>query len=240
MEELSFLSQKQRNIIDKPIEEDFIKISPDGFKYVVNSVVIEILNNAFNYTWNWEILDHGIQNGESNGKFTDPGSYAWVLGRLSYPVIDNNKNVVWAHKDAFGAKPVIGKAKVQSQLFKSAATDAFKKAASLVGIAKNIYTADDIYEAMVTNKIADDNWNKATMEIHKDALEKLKNYRTMLGDIVMNQKINNFCDETALYTVYGIISPSNVDQFLEYLENSLQNEQIKEVPKIFSNPFEGK
>ena len=140
--------------------------------YISGSTVIDILNTTFGiFGWNFEVLDQFIQNSipyfdtwakvpetdktvnPANGKkgvWVEQAPVAWVKGRLTIKLEDENGQIHYIHKEAFGSKSIIGKQSEQEHIFKSAQTDALKKAASLLGIGAQLYrTTDDskgIYE----------------------------------------------------------------------------------------------
>jgi hypothetical protein len=92
----------------------------DG-EYISVETVTEILNETFEYSWSWEII-----------QFFDKGDYVVCHGRLTIPGI--------------GVRDGIGQAKADkkdnSTAYSSAASFSFKNAAKKVGIAKNIFYKD--------------------------------------------------------------------------------------------------
>ena len=97
--------------------------------YVPGWWVIEQLNTLFNHKWSFEILAHDINKDQ-----------VWVKGRL---IIHrpNGENVI---KDSFGSAEVkynkeSGKPIDIGDDLKAAATDALKKASTLLGIAADVY-----------------------------------------------------------------------------------------------------
>ena len=68
------------------------------------------------------------------------GSIAWVHGKLTVPFVDENDNVVYISKSAWGSQLITGPGQTQSMTgLKAAGTDALKKAATLFGIALELY-----------------------------------------------------------------------------------------------------
>ncbi len=235
-----FLSKEQKNILSQEIPQKLIQTSPDGFKYTTSPVIVEILNKAFDGAWNWEIVAQGIEPCRPYPKHPQvEGHYAWVKGRLSYP-FKVGDSIQWAYKEAFGNKTVIGGAKVQTQLYKSAATDAFKKAASLIGIAPNVYASEDVYLAMQEEKANEDTWTKLELDRHAATVAKIQEYKDMIGELRLDEEKMAFCDKTGNYTIRGEITPSNVEEFAEYLNSVIKPEDFQQAPKlkVSNNPFD--
>lgn len=214
-----FLTATQRSLIDREIADKYVQLTPDGFKYVNSSIVIDILNQVFDYAWSWTLLDQGIETCRPYPKHPNvEGSYAWVKGQITAPFTDDAGKMFFVTKQALGGKMIIGGAKVQSQVFKTAGTDAFKKAASLFGIAKNIYMAEDLYLSLQEDKINEDSWTTYELKQHEAAIAKINSYKAIIGpdELVKQQMI--FCDEFGLYTTRGEITPVNVEEFAKYLD----------------------
>lgn len=234
----SLLTEKQKNILKQEIPEKQISITPDKFKYVSSPIIIAILNKAFDYVWNWEILDQKIEPCVPYPKHPQiEGSYAWVKGRLHYP-FKNGDKYDWAFKDAIGGKVIVGQAKVQSQVFKSASTDALKKAASLLGIAPNVYMSDELYTLLQEEALSEDTWNTMELNRHANAIKRINQYKDIIGEIALNDKKIEFCDEVGAYTVRGEITPSNVEEFAEYLDYTVKPIDTASQMKVSSNPFD--
>lgn len=96
--------------------------------YVPGWWFISQLNALFGYYWDFEIEDQGI--GEGN---------CWVRGKLT---IKDPKTGLTVTKSSFGGSRLKSKENPAIDIgddLKSAATDALKKAATLLGIASDIY-----------------------------------------------------------------------------------------------------
>lgn len=140
--------------------------------YISGSTVIDMLNTTFGiFGWEFEVLQQYVQQSipyfdtyakvpdkdkvknPANGKmglWVDQAPVAWVKGRLTVKLEDENGQIHKIVKEAFGSKSIIGKQSEQEHIFKSAQTDALKKAASLLGIGAQLYRTNDegkgIYE----------------------------------------------------------------------------------------------
>lgn len=234
---INYLTDEQITMIKAPIQKKYIQTAPDGFRYVNVNIVINLLNKIFGYFWSWEIKEQGIEPIHIYKKDREAiGCYAWTRGVLSVPVYDANGNMFMMKKEAFGGKSLVGSGKVQSQTLKIAASDALKKAASMLGIAPNVYISDEIYNNIQEDAIQEDSWTDIKVEKYKTQIDKMLEYKKNLGDSTLEDYKKAFCDEIGFYTIYGEITPSNIDSFLEYMS------AIPVAPKqskvlINDNPF---
>jgi len=122
-----------RELLEKPFAPEQIKQRDGNFgkvlDYVEGHAVIQRLNDAFDANWSFEILEHDV--------LKDTGEVI-VLGKLTA------ENVV---KTQFGSS-LITRAKETGEIIsladdlKAAATDAIKKAATLLGVGLHLYNGD--------------------------------------------------------------------------------------------------
>ncbi|MEK7124598.1 MAG: Rad52/Rad22 family DNA repair protein, partial [Patescibacteria group bacterium] len=97
--------------------------------YVTGTYVQKVLNFVFGWNWDFEIVEHGKE-----------ADQVWVLGKLT--VKDNKGNTIT--KTQFGRADLKFRKDNNKMLdfgndLKAAGTDALKKAASMLGIASDIY-----------------------------------------------------------------------------------------------------
>jgi recombination DNA repair RAD52 pathway protein len=125
-------------VLNKKTPAKFIKkrVGRGGkyFDYVEIGFVIEQLNKAFNNMWDFEIIDKQI------GK-----DKIWVLGKLTVKFI-TPFGIQTISKSQFGGSDVKKSNGVVIDIgddLKAAASDALKKCASLLGIAKDVYFKED-------------------------------------------------------------------------------------------------
>jgi recombination DNA repair RAD52 pathway protein len=125
-------------VLNKKTPQKFIKkrLGRAGkqFDYVETGYVIEQLNKAFNNMWDFEIIDKQI------GK-----DKIWVLGKLTVKFI-TPFGIQTISKSQFGGSDVKKSNGVVIDIgddLKAAASDALKKCASLLGIAKDVYFKED-------------------------------------------------------------------------------------------------
>lgn len=115
------------------------------FDYITGTYAKKVLNYTFGWLWNFEIKNHIIDH---------EAKQCIVLGRLE---IKNDKNEVIIVKEQFGRADIKyykdGKGTVDlGNDLKAAATDALKKCASELGIASDVYGANEFKEIEVEKK----------------------------------------------------------------------------------------
>ena len=108
------------------------------WNFVSGGYVKKVLNIMFGWDWDFEVISEQVAFGQ-----------VIVKGKLTCR--SNGKEIV---KMQFGKKDIIFKKGTQDPLdigndFKSAATDALKKCASELGIAADIYNADEFREVLL-------------------------------------------------------------------------------------------
>ena len=120
----------KREILEKPFDSNLIKTrrgsGGKSLSYVEGTHYITRLNDAFDGKWSFEIVEHEVK-----------GREMLVLGKLSAGEVV---------KMAFGGSVITmsretGEIVSQSGDLKAAATDALKKACSLLGIGLHLYSS---------------------------------------------------------------------------------------------------
>ena len=213
------LKKEQIEILSEKTPDIFVEIN-EGHKYIPTPIITQKLNDIFGYVWSWEILGQWIEECRSfvnaRGEKQNNGEsfYAVVHGRLSYPVVDNSGKITMFYKDAFGCKPVIGKVKIQSSSYKAAASDALKKAASLLGIGRDLKISSRAMEHIYKGE--QDSFNPNDIA-QKEKSNLLVNYIKEVGPEKAKEAILDFCKNTGNYKKFGVIGPSNIDNFFKYL-----------------------
>lgn len=104
------------------------------WNFVTGVYVKKVLNYVFGWLWDFQIVDKGRE-----------GDQVWVQGRLT---VKNEKLETIIIKEQFGGADVKMKRGTKIPLdypndLKAASTDALKKCASEIGIANDIYGADE-------------------------------------------------------------------------------------------------
>lgn len=136
--------------------------------YISGATVIDILNNTFGHLgWSAEYPHYWIESGKDfaqkeNQKYPfkkdanvsinalgdricvqSQGDVCWAKCRLTIHLENSDGTIYSIVKEAFGSKAIIGKQSEQEHIFKSAQTDALKKAASLLGIGGDLYRGEN-------------------------------------------------------------------------------------------------
>ena len=139
-----------RQILEQPFEQHQIKHRPGSFgktlAYIEGHEVIKRLNVAFQGKWNFEIVAHEINKTE-----------VMVVGKLVCP----EANII---KMSFGGSKVTTHSETGEIIsivddLKAAATDALKKAASLLGVGLHLYNSDNGQEKEDKQKKSNGNGN---------------------------------------------------------------------------------
>lgn len=155
MEETPFSEINALNIIQTPTNPAWKKqrvSSGKSLDYISGDTVTRLLNKAFRYRWSFYILETRMV--ESQDKIQK--SYNNEPPKPSIPqlpVVQVHGRLVvpgWGVREQWGAQPLSGGSDVQEHAFKSAATDAMKKCASMFGIALDLYGQEGIDELAVT------------------------------------------------------------------------------------------
>jgi len=136
------LNREQLSHILKKTPEKYVKTRPAKgggvWRYVSAGYVKKCLNLMFGWDWDFEIVENTVMHGE-----------VIVKGRLTCR--SGNRTIV---KMQYGNKEVMCKKGTDIPLsigndMKSAASDALKKCASEIGIASDIYNAEEFREVKV-------------------------------------------------------------------------------------------
>lgn len=215
--------------IEKRLNPALIKTRDVGGKsmrYIAGSTVVDILNNAFDYMWDWisdrEWIEQGVpffnkywkdETGKVVGRLEDQGPVAHVKGHLVINFYDDNSILHTITKSGYGSKCIIGKQSEQDSIFKAAETDALKKAASRLGIGAELYRSEE---------------ENAIFEMSKDPTawtdEMLNKYAKALDYISNTMGSLNPKDQMSVIEQFGYgchtledINPTNIDNFVSYL-----------------------
>ena len=214
--------------------------------YISGATVIDILNTTFGYLgWNFEVLkewkEESIPFFQKKSKWWSPspenlaknekgeeGAWlaqapvAWVKGRLTVFVEDEQGNTRQIVKEAYGSKSIIGKQSEQEHIFKAAQTDALKKAASLLGIGAQLYREDDeqLYYDIIKKPII---W---TDELCKSS-DIWKQLINLINDMYIDiPTINSYLTEYtegSYVDIYTLPEDALID-FIDYLKSSISEE----------------
>lgn len=125
------LNEQAKNVIERPLPKEKIKQRPGKagmtYDYVTPDFIISLLNEAFDYRWSTNVF-HQTMYGDTA-----------VVG-LNLSVWDAENNCI--NKAQFGSCDV-GRGMGPGEAFKGATSDAMKKAATLLGVALELYGDDE-------------------------------------------------------------------------------------------------
>ena len=237
-------------VIQRKIPGGLIKQRDAGggkkLNYISGSTVINLLNEAFGYTWSFEVVNYELIKSEPKfnkykNTMEDQPPYFQVLGRLSVPG--------FGIKEQFGTKILLGGASEQEGAMKSATTDAMKKCATLFGIGIELYEDEvddgepDVVPAPATKQAApttpaaspkaaepsiDDaggQWEDDDIERLDADIKKLVSMREKIGVVDNLNDLNPFVQEflNNKKATYKAIGPKNIVAFNEYLEAKMKD-----------------
>jgi hypothetical protein len=248
------LSKEAKGVIISPLPGALIKERDGGggkkLSYISGSTVSDILNKAFGYMWNWEIVNMWVQESQPyfnqyskvpeqektsyNGKrgaWEKQASVAHVHGRLTVRFITDEGKEQVIIKDGCGSKSIIGKQNEQESIFKAAGTDALKKAASLLGIGLELYRDED--EQQYFNEINyEDPWTEEMLTKFSKERDYLKNFMEQykLDEDDMAQYVAEY-SEGSLNSIYDIV-PENIEAFAEFLKAKVTASEEQQKTKL--------
>lgn len=237
--------------IDKTIRQELTRKIPDyliqqreggggkKLSYLSGSTVTDMLNNIFGYAWSWEVKREWIQESipyfniyakgndlvEHNGRkgrWEQQAPVANVLGTLTI-YMESNSGIVTLSKDGYGSKSILGKQSDQESIFKSAGTDALKKAASLFGIALELYRKEDeqAYFEMINYE---DPWTDEMLNNYKEELEFLEQYKQTYG--IKDEDLSKFIYDVTQTT--SEILPDNIEHIVNYIKSWISEENAQQ------------
>lgn len=126
------LNSKALDVVNRPLPRDQVKQRPGKggmtFNYISADLVIELLNEAFDHSWSTKILRSDVHENT-------------VIVGLELTVWDDKDHPIV--KQQFGSCDM-GRGMGPGEAFKGAASDALKKAATLLGIGLELYHDEDV------------------------------------------------------------------------------------------------
>ncbi len=230
-----------KEILAVPIPNEVIKERSNGkdtLSYISGSTVIDILNRAFDYNWDFEVLQAwkeescpkfnpysklpDSQKVDYNGKRgawepQSPVVHAKVLLTVRY--INDAGIEKSIKKTGFGSKVLVGGASEQESAFKAAGTDALKKAASLLGIGAQLYRSQE-EEAFFEALHYEDPWTEEMRSKYEKELEYIMNFQNIAG--ISEEAFAQLCQQYDEYFVdYDYLLPDNVESIYSYLKEQI-------------------
>lgn len=218
------LTDRQIKLIEKRIPSNLIKTRQNGgasLKYLSGSTVIDMLNNIFDYMWSWDVEKCWIESGYGNGK---GGYVAHVLGTLTVYLQKEDGSMMEIKKTASGSKVIIGKINQQDSIYKSAGTDALKKAASLFGIGLELWRdkdEDEFFRSNRANEIFRKVWTEEKLKEYKEEWDYINNLGKEHGFNSLNEMYRYFLSQTGTKSElddFRGLTPETIGKFVEYIK----------------------
>lgn len=195
---------KAKNKLCEKLDPTIIKQKPQGKNktdYIAGNTCIDILNSIFGYMWDFDILREWVEPGvpqfiEDNNYNTAPDNVATINSKGVRGMLVETLPTVWCKvkltvylenektgeifpisKTAFGSQAITGGQTQQSNTgYKGAQTDALKKAATLFGVALELYR--DEKEKIYFDKICKQDqpiiFTKEVKEQYKEELDRIE------------------------------------------------------------------
>ena len=236
-------NKEQLAIIEQGIPDKLIKYREKGgrrYSYVELPVITDCLNKLFGNLWSWNILENNIHDsGITDQKNGTTKKYVQVRGCLTVPMQDPHDpdKFVWVQREANGAHALLGgDMEIRSSAFKSASSDALKKAASSLGVARNVYMSDELLMTLdsLNAEEEQDIWTEQTCAEYQKEFNEMKEFAESHPDLNYFKKV--FCDETNNYTEYMQITPSNIRAFLAWVKEYEKKFQTAAEPVPVTRP----
>lgn len=146
------LDNATRKELSKKLDSKLIKTRKQfggkgSLSYISANTCIDLLNKAFGHNWSMRIVDRWMEEGiqapfiEKDGKKPVPQPpTAWCIVEISVKFVDDNGQIYTVTKQGFGSQAITGGQSTQAQNgYKGAQSDAIKKAATLFGVALELY-----------------------------------------------------------------------------------------------------
>ena len=202
---------------------------------IINSEIIKADDQIIKQTQDWKTKNWSwpkgvnppadkIQTDSKGVKYIvldNQGSIAWVHGKLTVPFIDENNNTVYISKSAWGSQLITGPGQTQSMTgLKAAGTDALKKAATLFGIALELYREIDEQEYFeeINEEILSP-WTEDMKELYSEQLEYIDKLCELNGCTI--DQLGYWVAEAtdSKYTSFISMDPSYMHNFIEVLNS---------------------
>lgn len=228
-----------KSYIDKiklPIPKDLIQVREGGgnkkLRYVGGSYVISMLNYIFDYNWDWtESVEWIAQSQDKVYKDKNKGTetvtpqppVCHVKGILVVHYLDEKGIERTIKKTGYGSKVITGGASEQESCYKSASTDAIKKAASMLGLGLELYMSSEEYDYF--NELTYINpWTDEIVEKFRAELEYIESIKEMEdGESILAECIYNYSEEISAEEDF--ITPDNIADFVNYLKKLQEDEE---------------
>jgi len=165
---LPAIQKSSLEVLSETTPKDKIKQRPGPGNMVLNYVeigyVVNKLDEAFNHLWEFEILDEKV--GETQ---------IWVKGRLTVHLAPNFSIKKESYGGASIKKYKDGDVIDVGNDMKAAASDALKKCASLLGVAKDVYYPNEVEK--LDEKECDEDHEKLEIKVVQSGTNRGREFR---------------------------------------------------------------
>ena len=184
-----------------------------GNDYMNIAQVVTRLNLAFNYDWDWETI-----------KFFEEKNVMFCHGRLTCRLYDADGNVHVVKKEAVGGAKI--EPKKYSDIYKSAASYAMKKAASYLNIGLDLsMQEEERLFAIENNARAYSSWSQEAKERHKEGWSFIN--ALLESEVMTNDDINAYVNawSSGSYLNLDMIPENEFDKFISSLQSEFDEAQ---------------
>lgn len=211
------MKKEMKELLVLPVPKSLIRKKSVGegkpkLDYVSGQYIIKMLNFIFGpFNWEW----HVIERWKEPGFKSKEKEVAHVYGVLTVNDVDeNNKVISTVKKEGYGSK-VINNMNDQENSYKSANTDALKKAATLLGIALDLAMNDE--EIDYFNDLEYENpWTEELIEKFQTELSWLDKIKSQYSEEVLCRYIYGFSD--GISESENFITPQNIKNFIAFIK----------------------
>ena len=201
--------------LNSPVPQELIFKRDGGhgqkLNYVSLNTMVTLLNKSYGFGWDWQLDERWIEGKEKSEVY-------YVSGTLTIPMVftytdadGKNQTIIRdVKKQAIGGKATFGKP--DAETWKSAASYAFKKAASWFGVAATVYRKD-IEEDYFQN--ADEINNDEEWAFIKKVIDE---YDLTEKDI--NERVVDWSNGG--YKTIDNVEPQDVAAFAAYLKECIE------------------
>lgn len=229
--------------LSRPIPQSVVLERDAGkgttLSYISGNTVIDMLNSAFGYMWTWEVkktwkevsedkfnkwskipeAEKVTYNGQK-GAWEAQGPVVHCVGTLTVNLVDKDGRMIEIKKDGCGSKTVIGGQSEQDSIFKSAETDALKRAARLFGIGLELYRNEEENEHF--NQITyEDMWTEELINNFSEEFAIINEYQRAYG--LSDEELNSQIEES-VGTPY--LTPVNIKAVAKVITESIDNDVL--------------
>lgn len=245
------LPDRIQDIINTPLDPSLIKqreVNKVAMSYISGSTVVDLLNKAFDYMWDWIVDKAWIETSapyfnkyaknktdtynDTEGAWVEQAPVAHVQGRLIVYFKNEDGTISSITKTGFGSKCIIGKQSEQDSIYKAADTDALKKAASRLGIGNELYRSEE-EQALFIASNDPYAWTNEMLYKFEKQIDYMNNAFEAIPE---NEQLKILQGFDITMTSITNINPVNIESFVEYLKDYIHDRSSKKKTLNFELP----